>query len=304
MARTLPPLNWFRAFESAARNLSFTAAADEIGMTQSAVSQQVKSLETRLGVLLFERKARGLALTDHGRRLLPQVDTALATLTSATGAFVADQTSDLLTVSASISVIQWVIAPMFPEFTKCHPDVVLRLIGAVWPDEFTQTAADVEIRFGSRKQAGFDAELLGSDRLIALKAPNLKGKIENLPLIEAVGTSDGWKPWAVAADVAPLSPSLFVDSYGPALQMAIYGNGACLVHKLLATAPMQQGLIEQAHQVSIAANESYFLTVKSKTKAALTFRDWIVASVSGDDTAGSSRKQAGLQPGDLCDLPG
>ena len=68
MAKSLPPLTWFRAFEAAARNLSFTAAADEIGMTQSAVSQHVKALESRLGVALFIRKARGLALTDDGDR--------------------------------------------------------------------------------------------------------------------------------------------------------------------------------------------------------------------------------------------
>lgn len=278
MAPALPPLNWFRAFESAARNLSFTAAADEIGMTQSAVSQQVKSLEMRLGVPLFDRKARGLALTDHGRRLLPQVDAALATLTGATAAFGTDQVADLLTVSASISVIQWVIAPGLPAFSRANPDISLRLIGAVWPDEFTRIAADVEIRFGSQKQAGPDAELLGADKLVALKSPALEGKLEELPLIEAVGTSDGWKPWAHAAGFAPLSPSLFVDSYGPALQMAIHGNGVCLVHEHLAAAPRRQGLIIAAHAASLSANENYFLSIKSRTEASEAFRNWIVAS--------------------------
>ncbi|MEL7524505.1 MAG: LysR family transcriptional regulator [Pseudomonadota bacterium] len=296
MAQALPPLNWFRAFEAAARNLSFTAAADEIGMTQSAVSQQVKSLEMRLGVPLFDRKARGLALTDHGRRLLPQVDTALATLTGATAAFVTDQATNLLTVSASISVIQWVIAPRLPEFTERHPDIVLRLIGAVWPDEFTQTAADVEIRFGSRKQAGADAELLGTDKLIALKSPALEGKLQELPLIESVGTSDGWKPWAQAAGFAPLSPSLYVDSYGPALQMALHGNGVCLVHEHLATAPGRQGLITQAHEASLTANENYFLSIKSRTAAAIAFRNWIAASVSGTETPGKVGEGLPLEP--------
>lgn len=299
MSPSLPPLNWFRAFEAAARNLSFTAAADEIGMTQSAVSQQVKSLEMRLGVPLFDRKARGLALTDHGRRLLPQVDTALATLTGATATFVTDKSADLLTVSASISVIQWVIAPRLPEFTRNHPDIVLRLIGAVWPDEFTQTAADVEIRFGSRKQAGSDAELLGTDRLVALKSPALEGNLEDLPLIEAVGTSDGWKPWAQSAGIAPLSPSLFVDSYGPALQMAIYGNGVCLVHEHLATAPHGKGLITPAHAAALTANENYFLSIKSKTQAAVAFRNWIVASVSKGETSGDFGRGANLQPESL-----
>ena len=116
-------------------------------MTQSAVSQQVKALETRLGVPLFERKARGLALTDHGRRLLPQVDAALDTLSSATGAFFEDKPSRLLTVSASYSVIQWVIAPLLPAFRTDHPDLAIRFMGATWPDEFSQTPADIEIRF-------------------------------------------------------------------------------------------------------------------------------------------------------------
>ncbi|WP_305986100.1 LysR family transcriptional regulator [Roseibium sp. MMSF_3544] len=290
MAISLPPLNWFRAFEAAARNLSFTAAAEEIGMTQSAVSQQVKSLELRLGVPLFERKARGLALTDHARRLLPQVDTALATLTTATDAFVTDQEKELLTVSASVSVIQWVIAPLLPDFTDDHSDISLRLISAVWPDEFTRIAADVEIRFGSQKQAGEEARLLGSDRLIALKAPGLQGRIEDLPLIEAVGISDGWKSWARATGAATKPPALFVDSYGPALQLAVHGNGVCLVHELLAAHPRQQGLIELAHDVPVPAHESYYLSVKSDTKAARAFSDWISGTVGQLLSSGANTK--------------
>ncbi|WP_415715952.1 LysR family transcriptional regulator [Roseibium sp.] len=275
MAKALPPLNWFRAFEAAARNLSFTAAGEEIGMTQSAVSQQVKALETRLGVPLFERKARGLALTDHGRRLLPQVDAALDTLSSATGSFFEDKPSRLLTVSASYSVIQWVIAPLLPAFKTDHPDLAIRFMGATWPDEFSQTAADIEIRFGSPKQAGPKARLLGSNRLIALKNPDLNAPLKNLPLIEAVGISDGWKSWAQQAGFKDLQPTLFVDSYGPALQLAANGNGVCLVHELLAAHPMSQGLIEPAHGRKIAANESYFLSAREDTPEAAAFSDWI-----------------------------
>ena len=87
MAKSLPPLPWFRSFEAAARSLSFTAAAQEIGLTQSAVSQQVKALETRLGVPLFVRRPRGLSLTDEGRKLLPQVAQALAGLAAAADSY-------------------------------------------------------------------------------------------------------------------------------------------------------------------------------------------------------------------------
>lgn len=275
MARTLPPLNWFRAFEAAARALSFTAAAEEIGMTQSAVSQQVKSLEMRLGVPLFERKARGLALTDHGRRLLPQVDTALATLNAAAGAFFSDKPVGLLTISASISVIQWVIAPLLPSFTAAHPDIAIRFVGATWPDEFTRTVSDIEIRFGSQKQAGPNALLVGSNRLFAFKAASLGGAVEHLPLIEAVGISDGWKAWGLAADCACPTPSLYVDSYGVALELAVQGNGVCLVNELLARHPVQQGLIEKAHDTWIEANEGYYLSARTDSAEARSFAAWI-----------------------------
>ena len=122
MVKALPPLAWFRAFESAARRLSFTAAAEEIGMTQSAVSQHVKSLETSLGVALFIRRARGLSLTDDGRKLLPQVSSALETLTVAARNFDTVPSKNALTVAASVSVAQWLISPRLKEFTNKNPE--------------------------------------------------------------------------------------------------------------------------------------------------------------------------------------
>ncbi len=275
MASTLPPLNWFRAFEAAARHLSFTAAAEEIGMTQSAVSQQIKSLEMRLGVPLFERKPRGLALTDNGRRLLPQVDAALDKLTAATQSFVPSQPEKLLTVSVSISVLQWVIGPALPTFRAANPDISLRFMGAIWPDEFRRSLADVVISFGSRKQAGPKAVLLGSNNLIALRPAGIAGEFGNHPLIEAVGVSGGWEAWGKAAGVTCPSPSIFVDSYGAALDLAIKGNGACLVNEMLARHPLKNGLASPIHPILLSANEGYFLSTNRESDEASAFFNWI-----------------------------
>ena len=103
MSRSLPPLTWFRAFEAAARHLSFTAAAQELGLTQSAVSQHVRSLELRFGQMLFARKPRGLALTDAGRRLLPAVAKAIGGLAEASALFEPARPDSLLTVATSVS---------------------------------------------------------------------------------------------------------------------------------------------------------------------------------------------------------
>ncbi|WP_238365703.1 LysR family transcriptional regulator [Mesobacterium pallidum] len=276
MSRSLPPLNWFRAFEASARHLNFTAAADEIGMTQSAVSQQIKSLETRLGVPLFLRKARGLALTDHGRKLLPQVGVALETLQTASLSFDAGRDVELLTVASSVSVAQWVIAPHLPAFTAAHPEIRLRFASAIWPDDFQSVLADVELRFGSNRQAGRDAEPLEPSDLIALTSPALRGRLEDLPLIESVGTSVGWAAFGAGQGLRDLTPSLYVDSYGMALQLAVNGNGVALVSALLGRDALQSGQLVRAHPGSITPREGYHLLIRNPSPAAQAFRDWLI----------------------------
>jgi len=280
MAKSLPPLTWFRTFEAAGRHLSFTAAAEEIGMTQSAVSQQVKALESRLRVALFTRHARGLSLTDDGRRLLPQVTSSLGQLAAATESYDTGSPETLLTVASSISVIQWVISPNLRDFQERHPEIRVRFLSAVWPDEFLNARADVEIRFGSSKQAGKDAQLLTPNALIALKAPNLGGSIETLPLIETVGTSGGWAAFGQSQGL-DLKPSLFADSYGLALHLAANGNGVALVSALLASHALHQGTLQRAHKASIEGREGYYLST-SGSQQAHQFRDWLLEVIQSN----------------------
>lgn len=280
MPKSLPPLTWFRAFEAAARHLSFTAAADEIRLTQSAVSQQVKSLEMRLHVTLFVRRARGLSLTDDGRRLLPQVGAALEKLATATELFDAGPSENTLTVATSVSVAHWILSPYLHEFSTQHPSVQVRFLSAIWPDDFHSARADVEIRFGSEKQVGCDAELLMPNRLVALKSPRLPGTLAQLPLIEAVGTSAGWRAWGKQVETVQ-SPSLFADSFGMALQLAAHGNGVALVSELLATHAIQSGLLERAHRASIPSQEGYFLSIDEGNPMAVSFRKWVLATLDG-----------------------
>ena len=275
MVKALPPLAWFRAFEAAARRLSFTAAATEIGMTQSAVSQHVKSLETSLGVPLFIRLTRGLALTDDGRRLLPEVEAALETLTAATRTFETGPTENLVTVATSVSVAQWLVAPKLAEFTARHPNVRLRFLSTIWPDDFRNVRADVEIPFGSHKQFGRDAVLLEPNGLVALKSPALAGALDTLPLIESVGTSAGWKNWT-GAKGGNRKPQFFVDSFGAALNLALYGNGVALVSEILAKHALETGQLVLADESVARCNEGYYLRVNEKVPAAVLFKDWLL----------------------------
>ncbi len=277
MARALPPLTWIRSFEAAARTLSFTAAADEIGLTQSAVSQQVKSLELRLGVPLFVRKPRSLSLTDEGRRLLPQVSAALGTLAQATAPFGQGAGPRLLTVATSVSVAQWLLSPNLTRFSAAHPGVKLRILSTVWPDDFHSSQADVEIRFGTETQGGKNAQRLPLNRLVPVKAPGLELS-DTVPLIETVGISGGWQAWQTEhGDVG--APSIYTDTYGLAMQMAADGNGIALVNELLAQHAMNTGVLERAFEGSVGAVEGYYLSTPTQSTEARTFADWVLNSV-------------------------
>ncbi len=275
MSRNLPPLTWFRSFEAAARTLSFTTAAEEIGLTQSAVSQQVKSLELRLGIPLFIRKPRGLTLTDEGRKLLPHVGAAIATLAQATEPFETAVVPNLLTVATSVSVAQWLIAPSLPDFSKAHPEVRIRLLSAVWPDDFHASQADVEIRFGSKAQAGPKARVLLPNRLVPVKSPTLTGDPHAWPLIETVGTSGGWSAWQKTYG-STAQPSIYTDTYGLAMQLAADGNGVALVSELLARRAIDDGRLEPAFPGAISGTEGYFLRHQETSAAAAVFVDWLI----------------------------
>lgn len=283
MTRSLPPLTWLRSFEASARHLSFTAAADELGLTQSAISQQVRSLELRLGAQFFVRKHRGLALTDDGRRFLPQVGAALDQLAIAVSGYETGSRDGLLTVAASVSITRWLIAPHLEAFLATQPGLRLRLIGTIWPDEFSASLADVEIRFGSQKQVGAGAERLLPDDLIAVARPDLvSGEAEvglsDHVLIEALGTSSGWRDWARQTGwPEALTPTVFVDSYGAALDLATEGAGVALTSSLLAAKPLSEGRLVQVSETRLPAQEGYFLAVLSKSEAALAFQDWVLS---------------------------
>ncbi len=275
MSRALPPLHWFRSFEAAARHLNVTAAAQELGLTQSAVSQHIRALEVRLGVQLFARKARGLSITDDGRKLLPQVGEALASLHAATAAFETGPSEQLLSIATSVSVAQWLLVPNIDRFLSQHSGLRIRLLSTIWPDEFKASIADVEIRFGAEKQVGDGATRLGPDRLVAVAKTPLDGPLEQQILIETVGTSSGWPAWSARAAVPhELAPSIYVDSYGLALDLARNGKGVALTSSLLARAAIRSGEVTQVHPAALESPEGYFLAA-GKAPHAQAFAQWL-----------------------------
>ncbi len=270
--RTLPPIGWFRAFESAARLLSFTAAADELSLTQSAVSQQIRSLEVRFGCTLFVRKHRSIALTDEGRRLLPQVAEGISHLKAASAAFEPAADPGLLTIATSVSIAQWFLVPRLNAFIKQNKNVRVRIVTTVWPDEFVTSTADVQIRFGPVETASSSSKPLGSNRLALVASPTLiepkrikksattSVSLSSYPLIQAVGTSDTWLKYSEQiGEEADKQATVFVDSHGMSVDFAKAGLGMTLASSLICSPCITQGSLVQLHSAMMPAQDGYFI---------------------------------------------
>lgn len=288
MQRKIPPLTWFRAFECAARHLSFTAAALELGLTQSAISQQVRLLEQRFGVPLFIRLPRGLALTDTGRRILPNVTESISGLASVAAAFEPDQSNDTLTIAASISFAQSFIVPNLAKFLDCNPSVQIRIKSTLWPDDFMASDADVEIRFGSYEAAGKGAKELYYDHIVMVCAPDMfNGQpswndICNARRIQIVGTSETWEKWSNELNLEPpQNIAQLVDSHGLAIGLARNGAGVALTSLLLATPAIAEKALIMPLDDRILASDRYFITVKEEQEDSLAqiFSRWIYSEV-------------------------
>ncbi len=300
MRKKLPPLTWFRAFECSGRHLNFTAAARELGLTQSAISQQVRLLEDRFGVPLFIRLPRGLALTDTGRRILPNVTEPLNGLANVAAAFEHDQSKNTLTVAASISFVQRFIVPNLSNFLDDNPTVQIRIKSTLWPDDFMTSDADVEIRFGPAEVAGKDAEELHQDHIVMVCTPDMFKQppswndICNTRRIQIVGTLGTWENWSKELNLdPPKNTAQLVDSHGLAIDLARCGAGVALTSFLLATPELAAGTLIIPLNERILALDRYFISVKEKKKNSLAqiFSQWLGMGIQNISQSIASIKQ-------------
>lgn len=288
MPKPLPPLTWFRAFDAAARHLSFTQAANELGLTQSAISQHVRALEDHLSTPLFIRAHRALQLTDAARLLVPDVAASLARLALATERFIPQTDRPRLTLATSVSVAQHLIAPHLSSFQNTHPDVAIQIVTAIWPDDFASTNADIEIRFGTADVVGAGAELLQPSFLHAVATPeicatcdatNPTQSLQNQTLIQPLGLSTSWKAFA---NLPQREADMFVDTHGLAVDLALGGAGIALTHSLITGPALKSGQLNALPLPAVPAEEGYYLHQKTATNQPLqnAFVAWLLNQIA------------------------
>lgn len=288
MSRRLPPLNWLRAFEAAARHVSFTAAAQELNVTAAAVSQHVKALEQYLGVALFRRVHQGLHLTDAGQAYWPQLCMALDLIDRATREL-AHAPPHLLTVRAPSSLsIQW-LTPRLERFTRRYPDSAIRLTALGPSGEVGQNGVDLEIRYGNGQWPGLTAELLLREQVFPVCSPALAALLHSpadlvrQTLLHVVGPPDyaeNWPVWLRAAGVEErMGPGLSFDQSVTALQAAVNGLGVALGRSPLVERELAAGLLVAPFALRLTSREGYWIVYPPATGErgpVRAFREWLL----------------------------
>ena len=290
-------LDVLRVFESAARQLSFTAAAAELGSSQPAISQQIKRLEQQLAVRLFDRVYRGIVLTDAGTLLLRYVQDGLHSLDAGLQAVTAEQQHEVLQVATDFAFAAYWLMPRLQRFHQLHPEVDVSLITSERDLGALSSEIDVAISFGDGRFKHAEAQLLFAEEVFAVCSPSLL-KDRPLPLpVEALvdmpllhlrpESRSRWFDWnglfqAYGIAEAPSPGSLRFDNYTLLIQAAIAGQGVAigwqhLVDELLA----QKLLCRVCAEVAHSAYGYYLVLPERKRRQRLTqaFVDWLQAEL-------------------------
>nr|WP_319382762.1 LysR substrate-binding domain-containing protein [uncultured Roseibium sp.] len=285
--QALPNLLWLRSFEAASRLRSFTAAGNELGLTQAAISTHISALETQLGHQLLERTTRKIELTASGRAYLPAVRKALQELAVSTEGLFGNRTTGSVTIRAPISEGVLLIAPALPAFRETHPDIEIRLLSAIWANTVLETGIDIEIRLGDGNWPGMRAEPLGTEFIVPVCHPELKNSFKKLSdLIETdrihtLGFDDHWSRYfdALGLETPPEGSSITVDTSLAAVELAAAQSGVALLLERVALSLVASGRLVIPFEPKIPSVQTHYLLQRDADRprkpAARTVENWL-----------------------------
>ena len=295
MPARLPSLNGLRAFEAAARHLSFTVAASELNVTQTAISHQIRRLEEELGIRLFVRQNRALALTPEARDYLPGVRAAFNDLRLATDRLLRKGDDHVLTVSTLASLAAKWLLPRLSRFQESHPGIDVRITTSTGLVDFKSGNVDAAIRYGRGLWPGLRADWLMADQLFPVCSPALltgnrplrcpEDLRDHVLLHTSNANSDDWRLWLTAAGLpTDLSkqPGVTFDLIFMTVQAAIDGIGVAMGRTSYVEADIAKGRLVVPFKITLPADAGFYL-VSPETRAdspkLAAFRQWLIASV-------------------------
>jgi LysR family glycine cleavage system transcriptional activator len=304
MARKLPPLNALRAFEAAARQLSFTKAAEELNVTQAAISHQVKTLEEHLGLTLFRRLNRRLVLTEAGQLYLPVLREAFDAVAAGTARLGQDRESGALNISVLPSFAAKWLLPRLSRFRDRYPDIDVMVSANNRLIDFADGTYEMGIRYGLGDYPGLRTELLLQDEVFPVCSPKLTegehplrtpADLKHHTLLhDEVSRHDespDWRNWLKAAGIEGIAYQRgpgFSDS-SMVIEAAAAGQGVALGHRWLAAADLEGGRVVMPFGPVVPSKFAYYLVsplAVAEHRRVRLFRAWLLEEAEG---AGAKR---------------
>lgn len=306
MSRPLPSLISLRVFEVAGRLQSFSNAAEELNVTQGAVSRQIRSLEEELGVKLFTRLTRRVELTSDARKYLTEIQAAFRQMEKATAWICSHQEHHVLHINVLPSVGSYWLMPRLAAFTQHHPNIETRINTSIEPADLHSHGTDIAIRVGPKPGASYDSHLPGIDLTMTADwrdvlaeelAPDVLVPIysqdilepsarldeprvfQNLPLIHTTSRPDAWSGWMKTYGLSelPATPRIEYGHFFMSLHAAQQGLGVALIPDIVLANLDTKDLHIAWDYKARSAGEYYMLSLKGRSNeyAVVTFRDWV-----------------------------
>lgn len=291
-SRTLPTsMSSLRAFEAVARRQSFTKAAHELNQTQTAVSHQVRKLETLLGVQLFIRDRHGVRLSDYGREYLPAVRGALDMLSSSTQRILDRGDEGSLSIVSLAAFGLKCLLPLLPDFRKKYPHILINFESVMSFNSAASYNHDVSIRYGSGDWSGLLAYKIAPEELFPVCSPKYlelhpMASAKDLFAQTAICTSsvvfrDDWQEWLGLVDCADedFADTIVCDTMLSASQAAIDGLGVAMGRSPLVNNDLREGRLVAPFPQRLPSSSGYYITVstdRAQRKAVKQFIDWLL----------------------------
>ena len=296
----LPSLNGLRAFDAAARHMSFTRAAAELNVTQTAISHQIRRLEAQLGIRLFLRRNRALLLTREAQVYLPAVRGAFEDLRRATERLRSSDSDGMLTVSTTASLAAKWLVTRVAAFQESHPAVEVRITTSTHLVDFRREEVDMAVRYGRGSWPGLRADWLMAEDIFPVCSPTLlraakplrrPEDLEHHTLLHASVSREDWQLWLTAAGL-PVALAqrrgLNFDQSFMALQAAMDGLGVALGRSRLVEADIAAGRLVMPFDVVLPSDAGFYIVAPEETaelpKISL-FREWLIKSVAAEESA-------------------
>jgi LysR family transcriptional regulator, glycine cleavage system transcriptional activator len=295
MPRRLPPLNALKAFEAAARHESFTRAAEELCVTQGAVSHQVKALESELGLKLFNRERQRLIITDAGRAYLEVVRDALDRISAGTERLLQRQSAGALTISTSPNFAAKWLVHRLARFADAHPGIDLRINATMHHVDFAREDIDLAIRHSDGQPSGLHVTRLCTEELAPVCSPKLlqgrAGLRKPTDLLRHtllhINDRGDWLKWLSAAGIedAELSRGPVLNQASMALDAAADGQGVVLARSALAAWDLINGRLVRPFALALPVSYAYWIVcpkATAKLPKIVTFREWLLTEAADD----------------------